>query len=411
MSTVDADAFQRIATALGQDQWIDCNEPGRSPCDLCTDRTLRFITCENVPKAATSGAGRRLLLQDTAGIEYERKITGITLKNVGMVGTFPVDAFTSLSGLKSLDLSSDPSLPYQNTVKLPTGDNCVNLAVCSSIPCDFGSTTPSCYTMGSPKSNYVTKPKQMSSEMIAAIVVPICIVVLFLTYIVWVCYPSWKHPKSKRSKHAKQQPQHGTVLLHDKAGTAPKRQVKFAEEEKDPEGPAATPPTLSRQKSMMKRAQSSGNLKALMAKAANLGVNIKTPTTNNAYRGDWVESVDANGNRYWTDRQTGQFSWRNPHVAASPQQQPSHGSGGGYYTSPPTNAGAYGGFGSQQPPMRQQQPPQYYAPPSPQRAPQYQQQQQQLVPGYNPWQEVYDPVNDNSYWINTATRQISYTPM
>ncbi|KAH9253917.1 hypothetical protein BASA81_008041 [Batrachochytrium salamandrivorans] len=403
MNVADAAAFQALANALGQAEWIDCNEPNTSPCNLCTNRELREISCEVVPQI-TTGGGRRLDSNDTAmGVTYEQRITGIKLPNVGIMGTIPLEAFAALGQLKHIDLANDPSLPYANVIKLPSGANCVNLEVCKSIPCNFGTAAPSCYTIGVPGSNYVEQTKPLSTEMIAAIAVPLAVVLLFCVFWVWLCYPSWKHPKGKAGMGHIHKPKQGQVLLHNRAHGVAKRQGKHGDLEEEEKDPEEDRPQLSRAKSL-KRMQSTGNLKAVLAKAAGLGCQpYQQQGGGNHYAAapGGFGSQNAPQQQYASLRHQQQQQQRPPQSPRLPPQ--------------------YQQFPPQSPVHHYQQPPPSHAPPhSTNKAIRNTrththnkplQQQQLPMPGYNPWQEVYDPIKDTSYWINTMTRQISYTPM
>ncbi|KAH9254638.1 hypothetical protein BASA81_007395 [Batrachochytrium salamandrivorans] len=146
----DFRAFRALSESLDRPSWKDCNSTQTTnPCSVCGSATQNAILCEvfeyNVTVNATSsptGSLRRQLAV-TQEPRQETRIVGLRLGNLGISGRVPVLALASFGFVREIDLSSDRTQPFVNTLLPPPESGlgqCVLLARCynSRASCNFG---------------------------------------------------------------------------------------------------------------------------------------------------------------------------------------------------------------------------------------------------------------------------------
>jgi len=340
----------------------------------------------------------------------ERRIVGLRLKNIGMVGDIPEIALSALTALQELDMASDNSKPFANQIRPPTGKECASVEACKTIACDFGEIAPSCYKPGHTSSPTVADP--FTAPAIAGVTIGAILVVVLLSGLIYVVVS--RRNSSKKKKHRREMKRHGS------SGSMR----------------SGRRPSLS-QRMLGKRTQSFRKL-------------YRPPKGENSQPdspGTWVQTFDpVSSAHYWMNTVTGEFSWSPPPQMMQQQQQSVQGAYGspfgsalsnpGYFSSPLAQQqpregyafrGAPGGFGSVGyrnnpaagaafPPLPTSRTPGgpgmgggggilrnagNVAAPMPPPLPQSRMDR---------WEEVYDSATDRSYWISSTTGQISHTP-
>jgi hypothetical protein len=379
---IDQTAFNQLSIELSRQSWIHCNDLSADPCEVCPPTNDEyFIRCEIMPITSTSSRRLHSNRNLVANSGFERRITGIKLRNVGIVGTIPVSILNSFSALTILDLSSNSSKPFGNQLTAPadaTGD-CVAVDICKKIDCNFGAAVKSCY---SPEGEV----SQLSSGAIAGIVLGVLAVMGIFLVIGLAVYRGGNLTRRQQL-----------------AGTSQEGRGKSFSES-------------------LKRTIS-GSMKTTRSFRRPYTPKGETPDN----PGTWIETFDpVSKAKYWMNNVTGEFSWGPPPVSngrAASQQMPkdwlayeefgafgNEGTAEGAFTSNPLYE-VSGGDNNEKLPKagiaramttksvlkKARAVKETPEPPLPQAV-------------QDTWEELYDSATDRSYWVSALTKQISYTP-
>jgi hypothetical protein len=299
-------------------------------------------------------------------VVYERRIESIVLRNVGLLGEIPVSALAAMVHLKHIDFSSDPSLPFENFVWLPTSATCVDLPICAEILCDFGPLAESCVVTIDP-SLQGSGETALTTEVIAGIAAGGGVVFLIALFLVY--RRATRRPKPRKRRAPKESPSAPkAVVLHTKPSF--KKAVRF--EEPKPKrvplrerqaassgrgGGAAAQQEEERPKPR-RSFSARKSITSTLKKAQALGIYVPGPRNPAPPPLPTAPPVSSAYNQNQANPRTGEFSWANPlfnnnYQDLAPQMK--------QYPGSPWNQNA-----------------------------QYE-------------QEVYDPATDQSYMVNTAT--------